>query len=278
MEMFETGAYTYVNLNRKQISALSDAILNLPHEGICLIFGKFCFGFDMTVMSKLYGFEHPSLDLYYYLDLLCYKLGLSDGEMLSMLSIKRAGQLSMRTYIDKEFYSGRSMKMSIARKLLIAAIISVLSFTTALAVSPQLRALVGNWVIEIWEDYGQFKLESEEVVTPPKLGMYIPSYVPEGFELVDTVQLHSLICYEYEKTESERFDITVTLPNQKIYLSAEDSEIITIQINGLDAIYFCKVFDDIGPWHYIVFEKEGYAIYVEGSISKEELIRIAKSI
>ena len=102
MEMFETGTYTYVNLNRKQISALSDAILNLPHEGICLIFGRFCFDLDMAAIGELYGFKKPALDLYYYMNLLCYKLGMADGEMLSSLSMKRAGQLSLKRYVENE--------------------------------------------------------------------------------------------------------------------------------------------------------------------------------
>lgn len=278
MEMFETGAYTYVNLNRKQISALSDAILNLPHEGICLIFGKFCFGFDMAVMSKLYGFEHPSLDLYYYLDLLCYKLGLSDGEMLSMLSIKRAGQLSMKRYVDKELYTSPFVKRRVARKLLIAAIISILSFSVAFAASPQLREIIHNWIVEIKEDCGVFELKSEEETPLPKLGMFEPSYVPEGFELTDTVQQHYLISYEYENAESDSFNILISVSNHSVSLSAENSEIESIYINDSEAFYFCQHSEGYKDWHYVVFEKDGYAVYIDGCISKDEIIKVAESI
>lgn len=278
MKVFDEYGYNYINLNKQQTSALSEAILSLPHEGLCTILGIYCFHFNKALMSKLYGIENSDLENYFYMNLLCYKIGLSNGEMISDLSAKRASQLAIKKYLDIEFYNGSYSKRRIVRNVLIAALIAVMGFITVVASCPPTPKNPFSWYVVKERDDVLFELKSDIEVAPLEPGMCCPTYIPEGFELVNTVEQPTLLSYEYDNGLGDNFYICVSMPNQRIYLSGEDSDILNISVNGKDAFYFVQSSENDSDCRYIVFEKNGYAIDIISNLSQEELVKIAESI
>lgn len=273
MEFFNGCNYNYVKLSHSQILMLSDDILKLPHEGICLVFGNFCFGLDMESIREIYDFENPILNFYFYMNLLCYNLKLADNEMISAVSMKKASRIAMQRYMDIEFYGNYAVKRRVMRKALIAAVICILSFSTALAASPQLREKIHAWLVERFDDCSMFELESENNARKLKIGMYEPAYVPNGFDLSQKVQQNALIMYRYEKSETETIHVIVGEAHNKTYVNTEGVELSWIKLQNIDACTFTK--DDI---NYLIFDKDGYGIYLFGNVSGDELIKMANSI
>ncbi|EKC72345.1 conserved hypothetical protein, membrane or secreted [human gut metagenome] len=77
----------------------------------------------------------------------------------------------------------------------VAAITITLLFSTAMVANAQFREKVIAWVVETFEKYSSFELQSDGENTQPDLQSYKPTYLPDGAELKNTVELPEFYGY-----------------------------------------------------------------------------------
>ena len=68
--------------------------------------------------------------------------------------------------------------------------------------SAQFREKVIAWVVETFEKYSIFELQSDGENTQSDLQSYKPTYLPDGAELKNTVEQPEMLAYEYAINES----------------------------------------------------------------------------
>ncbi|MFB2021974.1 DUF4367 domain-containing protein [Pseudoflavonifractor sp. P01025] len=269
-----------VNLSREQLQILSEKILLLPREGILILFCKYCFHFTPEEAELFYHIKDGKALLLYYKKWLSYIIGIDNKEMISESNFKDASVMAMKKYLDHELYEAtpplilkKSIKKRVLRKIAVAAVIAAVTFSTALVANAEFRERVVSWFIETFEKYTIFELKSSDGLQIQELQDFSPQYLPDKFELLDTIEQPSLILYEYERGDDEFLNVLISLSDTKVYVDTEGSLLETVQIEGVSGYYFKKDGNN-----YVIFEKNGYYFSVYGTIDKSELIRVAENI
>lgn len=273
-----------VNLVHRQQIELTEKILLLPPKGMFVLFAKYCFHLTPSETEIFFQIENSNGYLLYYLKLLGMIMGLSEGQLISDEIMKQACKAALKQYLKKEFYVDNHIGLSqhrnkvglkkLAKRVAVAAIIATMSFSTMMVANAEFREKIISWIIVTFEKYSIFELKSDnDAPTMENLQKYIPSYIPDGFQLDNTIVQPNLILFEYSNESSDTVDVLMCISNTKVYMDTEGISIEEIEIHNSNALYFTKDGEN-----YIIFEKEGFHFEVFGCISKEELIRIAERI
>jgi hypothetical protein len=159
------------------------------------------------------------------------------------------------------------------RKILISAIVSllilVLSFTTV-AYWEEIK----SFFMEIFSDHTRVTHITVEEDNSPEVieSIYIPNYIPEGFILIDS---ESNIHQTYFYYESGSGYITFEQYTKIVIanVNSELSDVELIDINGYDG-YYLKLGDEIN----LTWITEDYVFIIWGTISKDEVVKIAASV
>lgn len=220
----------------------------------------------------------------FYRELLSSNMGLSPEQVISDISLNQACKIAMKNYLrielkdDSDVYSVRKKKTHIVFRRLgkaaaVAAITLTLLFSTAMVANAQFRENVIAWVVETFEKYSIFELQSDEETAQPDLQSYKPIYLPDGAELQNKIDLSEMISYEYTIDDGGYFNILLSQSDTRIYVDTENTEIETFDKSGVVGHFFKK--DDLS---YICYERDDYFFSIYGSIDMDELIKIADSI
>ena len=148
-----------------------------------------------------------------------------------------------------------------------------LLFSTAMVANAQFREKVIAWVVETFEKYSIFELQSDGENTQPDLQSYKPAYLPDRAELQNTVELPEFIIYKYKIGNSDYFNIQLSQSDTRTYVDTESADIETLDMNGVTGYFFKK--DGL---NYVCFERDGAFFSVYGSLDVDELIKIAAGI
>lgn len=153
--------------------------------------------------------------------------------MISDASLNRACKIAMKDYLRTELKedaavssTGKSRTHIVFRRfgkaVAVAAITITLLFSTAMVTNAKIREKVIAWIVETFEKYSIFELQSDGENTKPDLQSYKPTYLPDGAELKNTVEQPEMLAYEYAINESSYFifflvnQIQGFTPTQKI--------------------------------------------------------------
>ena len=161
----------------------------------------------------------------------------------------------------------------LGKAIAVATITLTLLFSTAMAANAQFRKKVIAWVVEIFENYSIFELQSDGEHTQAGLQSYQPTYLPDGAELQNTVELPEFIIYKYEMGNSDYFNIQLSQPDTRTYVDAENADIESLDIGGVTGYFFIK--DGL---NYVCFERDRASVSVYGALHVDELIKIAAGI
>ena len=273
-----------VNLVHRQQIDLTEKILSLPPKGMFVLFAKYCFHLTPAETEIFFQIENSNGYLLYYLKLLGMIMGLSEGQLISDEIMKQACKAALIQYLKKEFYVDKQIGLSqhrnkvglkkLAKKIAVAAIIATMSFSTIMVANAEFREKVISWMILTFEKYSIFELKNDnDSPTMENLQKYIPSYIPDGFQLDNTIAQPNLILFEYSNESSDTVDVLMCISNTKVYMDTEGISIEELNLQSSKGYYFNKDGEN-----YIIFEKEGFHFEVFGSINKEELISIAEGI
>lgn len=284
LERSDMASILSVDLLEDKIKELSRKMLFLPHEGVVLMLSKYCFELSPADTEQLYGFENAKGRFRYYRRLLSDCMGLRKNEQISDASLERACKIVMDDYLRDEmgdadetskvvFFKGKRAFKTIRRTLAIAALIAALMFTMLMAASADFRERVIAWIVETYEKYSVFEVKdskSTEAASP--LG-FTMSYLPDGAELVDTLEDVDSAFYIYELADTKTLKISIYPANTRVYVDTEGVEIHPLQMGELEGYWFAK--DSL---HYVCFEKDGCFISVFGTAGIEELWKVAAGI
>ena len=99
-------------------------------------------------------------------------------------------------------------------------------------------------------------------------------YIPEGFKLDRTIYLDGQIIYKYKNTNDSFFTIIKQSSAMEVYFDTENFVSEEIVDNNATYIY-CQGNENISN---LIWTKNDYVYRVSGTLTKEELIRIAKNV
>ncbi len=280
----DNDACSYADLPKAKIQELSEKILYLPHQGIVLLFSRYCFRLSPKEAEKFFQLENAKGRFRFYRELLSSNMGFSSAQVISDDSLNQACRIAMKTYLRMELKEDPAANGAGKRRthiafrrfgkaVAVAAITITLLFSTAMVANAQFREKVIAWVVETFEKYSSFELQSDRENAQTGLQNYKPTYLPDGSELLDTVEQSEMIVYEFAINNSGGFEILLSKSDTKVYLNTENTEITPFDQNEIAGYYFKK-----GDLNYVCCDRDGYFIAIYGSIDTDELIKIAAGI
>lgn len=280
----DNDACSYADLPKAKIQELSEKILYLPHQGIVLLFSRYCFRLSPKEAEKFFQLENAKGRFRFYRELLSSNMGFSSAQVISDDSLNQACRIAMKTYLRMELKEDPAANSAGKRRthiafrrfgkaVAVAAITITLLFSTAMVANAQFKEKVIAWVVETFEKYSSFELQSDRENAQTGLQNYKPTYLPDGSELLDTVEQSEMIVYEFAINNSGGFEILLSKSDTKVYLNTENTEITPFDQNEIAGYYFKK-----GDLNYVCCDRDGYFIAIYGSIDTDELIKIAAGI
>ena len=280
----DNDACSYVDLPKAKIQELSEKILRLPHQGIVLLFSRYCFRLSPKETEKFFQLENAKGRFRFYRELLSSNMGFSSAQVISDDSLNQACKIAMKNYLRMELKEDPVASSAGKRRTHIAfrrlgkavaatAITITLLFSTAMVANAQFREKVIAWVVETFEKYSIFELQSDGENTQPNLQSYKPTYIPDGAELQNTVEVPEFYGYEYVIDDIDYFSIWLSQSDIRIYIDAENADIEPFDKDGVKGYFFKKE-----GLNYVCFERDGCSFSVYGTLDMDELIKISAGI
>ena len=99
-------------------------------------------------------------------------------------------------------------------------------------------------------------------------------YIPEGFELTDKVYQNKLIYYQYNSKENNFFSICKYSSSMEVDFDTENYISEEIIVDDIKYVY-CQGNESVNN---IVWTENDYVYRIDGTLSKDELMKIAKTI
>ena len=256
-------SYSCVDLPQARIRELSEKVLLLPHHGIVLLFSRYCFHLSPEETEMFFQLKNAKGHFRFYCALLSSCMGFAENQMISDASFSKACKAALKNYLRAELKEGifdktyKRSKLSvpprkIGKAVAVAVITLTLLFSTCMVANAQFREKVIAWVIETFEKYSVFELRSDGETERSDLHSYKPTYLPEGAELMETIEQTVFIGYKYIIGGSESFSIWIGQTDIRIYTDAENADIEPLDRDGVTGYFFRK--DDL---KYMCFERDG---------------------
>ena len=172
----------------------------------------------------------------------------------------------------REFFA---LLWSATKKTAAAAAIALAILFGSLMLSPNVRAVVAETIVEWFESFARFQSsqpESAEFETGWRL-----SYVPEGFEEANVFEdAESRTVSILYRGESEKISFTYTIVDASLSVDNEGRGYEERTVDGLHIYIFAPEDGDKGK--RVVWEKEGIRFSLASTISIDELLLMAKSV
>lgn len=289
----------YQTLNEEQMNQLAIKIGLLPLEYRNILFFRYCFNITPSETDKILGIENAKGKLRYTQKMLSSFMGL-DGLWIDDSSMKRACEIALvedtKDYdntqtLHKLKYSKlfkRKLKdinikqnpkdifISLAKRAAVILLVCFLSFSSILVVNAEAREKVFDWIIEVFPRFSVFTPKNiyENANTVELTSLKI-NYIPNGFEMVDIHEGRSMLIYEYLSDNDQELIIKLLSPNGKgkSYYDTENAEIEEFIFKDSKAFIW-----HIDKMTYLIWHQDGIECHISGSLSKEEILKVAENI
>ena len=207
-------------------------------------------------------------------------LGEDDAPMLSQQQVdEQFKQLMARYRQEQRAHHFRSLsKKGLRRAVTVAAAVAVLcssAFTVAMASSPTIRGI-------ILEDFGKYSdlvmlFSGDQKVKCPAewTSSFYPSYIPNGFEYIKIFNNAIRETAFYQNSDGKILEFTVFPPDTQMSINTENMKQYSVDINNYNATLLV---DEESCKASILINQEDCIVYISGSVSSEEILKIAKSI
>jgi hypothetical protein len=197
------------------------------------------------------------------------KLAENNTEISNLASANQASDFHLIRQTTRQLKTKNFMQSSFkmvrraAQVASILIVIFVLGTSTAFAVSPNFQVTIRNLLIRMTDEYTEIGLQNTDTISVPEgwEGHYYPSYIPDGFSLVqqsDFITDSGFV--EYEDASRNRLSFAecaenartnIDTENAKItYTTVHDNEAMVVEKNGRIKIvwaefdrYFIVMFD-----------------------------------
>jgi hypothetical protein len=208
------------------------------------------------------------------------KESLKGAENLPAEAEVRKFEKRVSVLLKKRAFAGRKHAFhKTAGHAAAAALIVMLTFSLAVGSVSAFRVRVLNFLISVEEKYTSFQLREEENAAGGKLtidrpGEYVPSYVPEGFEIKDFAETESIKRIHYENADGRVLLYSEYSSSCNVAVDSENaSRIETIEINGNAGTLIVK-----SPMASVVWEMEGRLFLVHGELEADEVLQFARGV
>lgn len=170
------------------------------------------------------------------------------------------------------------LRRSIPRIIQIAAcLVLVMGIVTPFAVAnvESIRVKVMELLISIQEDHTELNfVENENAafdVPADWQGTYYPSYIPEGFSLVEQGQLN---CYvRYQNNEGDNIIFDEYSQEDSVDINSENAELSYTTLNGMSAFVIERENSVIIAWN-----SEDKFFVLTANMAKDETLTIAQNV
>lgn len=164
-----------------------------------------------------------------------------------------------------------------------AAIFIVAGFialgTTAMAVEP-VRVEVLNFLIGVQKEYTSLRLDADKGknIVGDNLILswtdgYVPTYVPEGYKIVNITNRDNMKSILFENNESRKIDYSEYSANAGVNIDTEDADTEKVEVNGYDALIVKK--DGV----LSIAWSDGQRIFIIYSqLERNDLIQVAQNV
>lgn len=154
------------------------------------------------------------------------------------------------------------------RAIAIAVACVVLVIVLIPATSEAVRRRMNELIKKVMPQYTEYQLDEEVLGFDGK--SYVPTYIPEGFKRVESKSEHILM---YRNENGAWFDIEVLDSAAVVQLNTENATVEPIFIGEESG----EIVISEG-WTGVIWSTEENIITVTGSLAKEEILKIARSI
>lgn len=114
---------------------------------------------------------------------------------------------------------------------------------------------------------------SDDLVIPEEYAAYIPSYVPDGFSLVNVESQSSMITLEYENDSGDYYVLQFWPAAPDSFVDGENTQLSSVEIQGSRAVISAE-----SDRLTITWMPDGRKYSVSGYLSEPEAIAILESV
>lgn len=223
---------------------------------------------------KTNWFKHPKL--YEAFDLYCQQCcdELPTKDTLAAISISPTLENKMRRLLRRQKYGYYAMFGTVGRRVAsIVVVLLVSAIITTFSVKA-LREPVVRFFTEVFERFTSVLFTNDE----PSLNFEAtePAYIPEGYvveqQFSDDTTMHRIHYYNAQSNTYIRY-MQSWNDSGSLGINTENIAYHTVDINGLEGITFTQNASPV-----VMFVHNGYTFTIMGTLSEEELVRIAASI
>ena len=150
--------------------------------------------------------------------------------------------------------------------MLVAAVLSALLLTAF--VIPSSR----EYIIDNFDIFSRYKITENN--NNSVNGEITVGYIPEGFELVNKHIASKTIILEYKDSNEVAINIMKSSSRNEVDFDTEYGKLENIVIDNQTYTYFV----DENDFYYLVWNRNDYVYQIHGSISKDELLKIAENV
>lgn len=274
------------DLDAEEIKQLTERMGALPEIALDAFFARYCFQLDDETIKTMYPISYPSGLIRYYTRVLSDSFAMERDFRISEASIRAAAETVLDAHVgalEKEFAENERAKRAqnrrktirrILRTAAVAAAVLVVAFMVPFSASASFRARMVSWFRQTFTEYSIFRPQSAEDITIDVLRTYRPTYVPDGYWLMEIVETDGIVSHNYANEHDDMLHIVFQIPGRVMYLDTENMTETRLMFNGEECFYYSGE-DGDGS---LVLSIDGIAVYVSGRIPQSEMIEIVKNI
>lgn len=231
----------------------------------------------MTFTQKEKAIIYEALDLY------CIEFckTLPTDEELSGITFSEEFERKMQKLINRQKKFYYYWFNTVGKRVAAIILVLLLSLTTITFSVRALREPVIRFIVETFEKFSSVvfvndKSENDVIETTDfVLNVIVPTYIPKGYEFES--EFNDDVAYQSVYTNKNKSSTIMYMQriNDESIVQTNTENVVyeNILVNNYPAIYYSNK-----GTNTIVISGEQYIFTVEGTIEKEELIKIAESI
>lgn len=203
-----------------------------------------------------------------------------DPEFLPSEAAALTFEKQLSAYLKKKrANSGKRILYKTVNRAAAAVLAVTITFSVAMLSVQAFRVRVFNLLIDMEDKYTSFQLREDnpddgEDLTINWTDAYIPTYIPDGYEISDVTNLSSIKGITYNNAEGNVILYKEFSSNTNVAVDSEDaSRVETIEINGRTGTLIVK-----NSLVSVVWEMDGKLFLIQADTSVDETVKIAEGI
>lgn len=199
----------------------------------------------------------------------------SDEELKESVSFSPEFENKMKKLIKKQNKPYYQLINTVGKRAAVIILAIFIAFNTVTFSVEALREPFIDFVVETFEKFSKITFAEKAPDEQKEFVPIKPGYISEGFDIESTEKIFDTIYnISYKNSKGEVISYSQTLKSDNpIQFDAEGLEYSKVEINGYSGVYWKK-----HETYAIVFYTNNYVYTINGNISEDELLKIARSV